>query len=158
MAPVLVNGSPKLPRLPMPSALDHESFDITLHRKDTEGFGFVILTSKSKPPHGGESLVSQILHQLFKSFITYVLSLTRYIFESLDFSIFGSSDKCDIKIYIYRNACLLYYECKVDALNNFIFIKSLKSLRKCSRIHTKTIAERLIDWWFSGVMVRYNVL
>uniref|UniRef100_A0A3P8NAW0 Membrane-associated guanylate kinase, WW and PDZ domain-containing protein 3 n=1 Tax=Astatotilapia calliptera TaxID=8154 RepID=A0A3P8NAW0_ASTCA len=52
MAPVLVNGSPKLPRLPMPSALDHESFDITLHRKETEGFGFVILTSKSKPPHG----------------------------------------------------------------------------------------------------------
>uniref|UniRef100_A0A669F2Y0 Membrane-associated guanylate kinase, WW and PDZ domain-containing protein 3 n=1 Tax=Oreochromis niloticus TaxID=8128 RepID=A0A669F2Y0_ORENI len=33
-------------------ALDHESFDITLHRKETEGFGFVILTSKSKPPHG----------------------------------------------------------------------------------------------------------
>lgn len=56
MAPVLVNGSPKLPRLPMPSAMDHESFDITLHRKDTEGFGFVILTSKSKPPYGGESL------------------------------------------------------------------------------------------------------
>ncbi|KAM8757466.1 membrane-associated guanylate kinase, WW and PDZ domain-containing protein 3 isoform 2-T2 [Acanthopagrus schlegelii] len=52
MAPVLVNGSPKLPRLPMPSALDHESFDITLHRKDIEGFGFVILTSKSKPPYG----------------------------------------------------------------------------------------------------------
>ncbi|XP_071375210.1 membrane-associated guanylate kinase, WW and PDZ domain-containing protein 3 [Centroberyx affinis] len=52
MAPVLVNGSPRLPRIPMPSALDHESFDITLHRKDTEGFGFVILTSKSKPPLG----------------------------------------------------------------------------------------------------------
>ncbi|XP_077428993.1 membrane-associated guanylate kinase, WW and PDZ domain-containing protein 3 isoform X1 [Vanacampus margaritifer] len=52
MAPTLVNGSPKLPRLPMPSALDHESFDITLHRKDSEGFGFVILTSKSRPPHG----------------------------------------------------------------------------------------------------------
>ncbi|XP_056293746.1 membrane-associated guanylate kinase, WW and PDZ domain-containing protein 3-like isoform X2 [Pseudoliparis swirei] len=52
MAPVLVNGSPKLPRLPMPSAMDHESFDITLHRKDSEGFGFVILTSKSKPPYG----------------------------------------------------------------------------------------------------------
>ncbi|KAG7495109.1 membrane-associated guanylate kinase, WW and PDZ domain-containing protein 3-like isoform X1 [Solea senegalensis] len=52
MAPVLVNGSPKLPHLPMPSALDHESFDITLHRKETEGFGFVILTSKSKPPLG----------------------------------------------------------------------------------------------------------
>lgn len=55
MTPVLLNGSPKLPRLPMPSALDHESFDITLHRRDNEGFGFVILTSKSKPPHGGES-------------------------------------------------------------------------------------------------------
>uniref|UniRef100_A0A8C8DVC1 Membrane-associated guanylate kinase, WW and PDZ domain-containing protein 3 n=1 Tax=Oryzias sinensis TaxID=183150 RepID=A0A8C8DVC1_9TELE len=52
MAPVLVNGSPRLPRIPMPSALDHESFDITLHRKEAEGFGFVILTSKSKPPHG----------------------------------------------------------------------------------------------------------
>uniref|UniRef100_A0A3Q2XBK5 Membrane-associated guanylate kinase, WW and PDZ domain-containing protein 3 n=1 Tax=Hippocampus comes TaxID=109280 RepID=A0A3Q2XBK5_HIPCM len=50
--PTLVNGSPKLPRLPMPSALDHESFDITLHRKESEGFGFVILTSKSRPPHG----------------------------------------------------------------------------------------------------------
>lgn len=55
MTPVLVNGSPKLPRLPMPSAMDHESFDITLHRKDTEGFGFVILTSKSKPPYGGRA-------------------------------------------------------------------------------------------------------
>lgn len=57
MAPVLVNGSPRLPRIPMPSALDHESFDITLHRKDAEGFGFVILTSKSKPPHGGKILL-----------------------------------------------------------------------------------------------------
>ncbi|KAM9409757.1 membrane-associated guanylate kinase, WW and PDZ domain-containing protein 3 [Pholidichthys leucotaenia] len=52
MASFPVNGSPKLPRLPMPSALDHESFDITLHRKESEGFGFVILTSKSKPPYG----------------------------------------------------------------------------------------------------------
>ena len=53
MTPGLVNGSPRLPRIPLPSALDHQSFDITLHRKDTEGFGFVILTSKSKPPYGG---------------------------------------------------------------------------------------------------------
>lgn len=52
---MLLNGSPKLPRLPMPSALDHESFDITLHRRDNEGFGFVILTSKSKPPYGSKS-------------------------------------------------------------------------------------------------------
>lgn len=60
MTPVLVNGSPKLPRIPMPAALDHESFDITLHRKDSEGFGFVILTSKSKPPLGGERQVFQL--------------------------------------------------------------------------------------------------
>ncbi|KAM6980866.1 membrane-associated guanylate kinase, WW and PDZ domain-containing protein 3 [Aplochiton taeniatus] len=52
MAPVLVNGSPRLPRVQIPTALDHETFDITLHRKDTEGFGFVILTSKSRPPLG----------------------------------------------------------------------------------------------------------
>ncbi|XP_030213357.1 membrane-associated guanylate kinase, WW and PDZ domain-containing protein 3a isoform X1 [Gadus morhua] len=59
----LVNGSPRLPRVleagslppPPPSAQQHarpECFDITLHRKDNEGFGFVILTSKNKPPPG----------------------------------------------------------------------------------------------------------
>lgn len=54
MAPALMNGSPKTPRFQVPSVLDHEVMDITLHRKDTEGFGFVILTSKSKPPPGGK--------------------------------------------------------------------------------------------------------
>ncbi|MCI4375319.1 hypothetical protein PGIGA_G00108050 [Pangasianodon gigas] len=53
LAPVLMNGSPKTPRVQVPSVLDHEMMDITLHRKDNEGFGFVILTSKSKPPPGG---------------------------------------------------------------------------------------------------------
>nr|XP_055068689.1 membrane-associated guanylate kinase, WW and PDZ domain-containing protein 3 isoform X3 [Misgurnus anguillicaudatus] len=48
----LVNGSPRHPRIQMPSVKDQESFDITLHRKENEGFGFVILTSKSKPPPG----------------------------------------------------------------------------------------------------------
>uniref|UniRef100_A0A8C1G8E9 Membrane-associated guanylate kinase, WW and PDZ domain-containing protein 1 n=1 Tax=Cyprinus carpio TaxID=7962 RepID=A0A8C1G8E9_CYPCA len=48
----LVNGSPRLPRIQVPSVKDQGSFDITLHRKDNEGFGFVILTSKSKPPPG----------------------------------------------------------------------------------------------------------
>ncbi|XP_051562390.1 membrane-associated guanylate kinase, WW and PDZ domain-containing protein 3-like isoform X2 [Myxocyprinus asiaticus] len=48
----LVNGSPRLPRIQVPSIKDQESFDITLNRKDNEGFGFVILTSKSKPPPG----------------------------------------------------------------------------------------------------------
>uniref|UniRef100_A0AAY4DL75 Membrane-associated guanylate kinase, WW and PDZ domain-containing protein 3 n=1 Tax=Denticeps clupeoides TaxID=299321 RepID=A0AAY4DL75_9TELE len=52
VAPVLVNGSPRMPRVQMPNILDQESFDITLHRKDNEGFGFVILTSKSRPPPG----------------------------------------------------------------------------------------------------------
>ncbi|XP_039549332.1 membrane-associated guanylate kinase, WW and PDZ domain-containing protein 3 isoform X1 [Pimephales promelas] len=51
-AMTLVNGSPRLPRIQVPSVKDQESFDITLHRKDNEGFGFVILTSKSKPPPG----------------------------------------------------------------------------------------------------------
>lgn len=72
MAPVLVNGSPKLPRLPMPAALDHESFDITLHRKDSEGFGFVILTSKSKPPYGGESPQSPVRSSLLNVFEKHV--------------------------------------------------------------------------------------
>uniref|UniRef100_A0A672Q8P8 Membrane associated guanylate kinase, WW and PDZ domain containing 3 n=1 Tax=Sinocyclocheilus grahami TaxID=75366 RepID=A0A672Q8P8_SINGR len=48
----LVNGSPRLPRISVPSVKDQGSFDITLHRKDNEGFGFVILTSKNKPPPG----------------------------------------------------------------------------------------------------------
>ncbi|XP_067316413.1 membrane-associated guanylate kinase, WW and PDZ domain-containing protein 3 isoform X3 [Pseudorasbora parva] len=51
-AMTLLNGSPRLPRIQVPSIKDQESFDITLHRKDNEGFGFVILTSKSKPPPG----------------------------------------------------------------------------------------------------------
>ncbi len=50
-----MNGSPRLPRIQVPSVKDQGSFDITLHRKDNEGFGFVILTSKSKPPPGGNS-------------------------------------------------------------------------------------------------------
>ncbi|XP_060724098.1 membrane-associated guanylate kinase, WW and PDZ domain-containing protein 3 isoform X3 [Tachysurus vachellii] len=52
LAPVLMNGSPKTPHVQVSSVLDHKVMDITLHRKDNEGFGFVILTSKSKPPPG----------------------------------------------------------------------------------------------------------
>lgn len=54
MAPALMNGSPKTPLIQVPCVLDHEVMDVTLHRKDNEGFGFVILTSKSKPPPGGK--------------------------------------------------------------------------------------------------------
>uniref|UniRef100_A0A3B3SH06 Membrane-associated guanylate kinase, WW and PDZ domain-containing protein 3 n=1 Tax=Paramormyrops kingsleyae TaxID=1676925 RepID=A0A3B3SH06_9TELE len=50
--PTLVEGSPKLARVDIPSPGSHESYDITLQRKDNEGFGFVILTSKNKPPPG----------------------------------------------------------------------------------------------------------
>ncbi|KAJ8360482.1 hypothetical protein SKAU_G00170070 [Synaphobranchus kaupii] len=48
----LVNGSPRLPRIEVAGLVEPESYDITLHRKENEGFGFVILTSKSKPPPG----------------------------------------------------------------------------------------------------------
>lgn len=61
----LVNGSPRLPRIQVPSVKDQESFDITLHRKDNEGFGFVILTSKSKPPPGGNSRFIDIIYTIF---------------------------------------------------------------------------------------------
>uniref|UniRef100_A0A672Q229 Membrane associated guanylate kinase, WW and PDZ domain containing 3 n=1 Tax=Sinocyclocheilus grahami TaxID=75366 RepID=A0A672Q229_SINGR len=60
----LVNGSPRLPRISVPSVKDQGSFDITLHRKDNEGFGFVILTSKNKPPPGGNMCVSVIPHKI----------------------------------------------------------------------------------------------
>ncbi|XP_051282245.1 membrane-associated guanylate kinase, WW and PDZ domain-containing protein 3a isoform X1 [Dicentrarchus labrax] len=58
VASALVNSSPKMPRVEFPNAVQPvqssrpESFDVTLHRKDNEGFGFVILTSKNKPPPG----------------------------------------------------------------------------------------------------------
>uniref|UniRef100_A0A8C7NEF6 Membrane-associated guanylate kinase, WW and PDZ domain-containing protein 3 n=1 Tax=Oncorhynchus mykiss TaxID=8022 RepID=A0A8C7NEF6_ONCMY len=55
VAPALVNGSPKLPRIQVPTASSPhqaECYDVTLQRKDNEGFGFVILTSKNKPPPG----------------------------------------------------------------------------------------------------------
>ncbi|KAG9352888.1 hypothetical protein JZ751_017464, partial [Albula glossodonta] len=48
----LVNGSPRLPRIEVANIAEPESYDITLQRKENEGFGFVILTSKSKPPPG----------------------------------------------------------------------------------------------------------
>ncbi|XP_028264715.1 membrane-associated guanylate kinase, WW and PDZ domain-containing protein 3a [Parambassis ranga] len=58
VASALVNSSPKMPRVEaanigQPAQFSRpESFDVTLQRKDNEGFGFVILTSKNKPPPG----------------------------------------------------------------------------------------------------------
>ncbi|XP_076596660.1 membrane-associated guanylate kinase, WW and PDZ domain-containing protein 3a isoform X1 [Chaetodon auriga] len=58
VASALVNSSPKVPRVELPNAVQPaqsarpECFDVTLQRKDNEGFGFVILTSKTKPPPG----------------------------------------------------------------------------------------------------------
>nr|XP_046252768.1 membrane-associated guanylate kinase, WW and PDZ domain-containing protein 3a isoform X2 [Scatophagus argus] len=58
MASALVNSSPKMPRADLPNTVQPlqpsrpECFDVTLQRKDNEGFGFVILTSKTKPPPG----------------------------------------------------------------------------------------------------------
>ncbi|KAM6976794.1 membrane-associated guanylate kinase, WW and PDZ domain-containing protein 3a [Aplochiton taeniatus] len=54
-APALVNGSPKPLRIELPAspqAPPSEHYDITLQRRDNEGFGFVILTSKNRPPPG----------------------------------------------------------------------------------------------------------
>lgn len=61
VASALVNTSPKVPRVELPNTAQPvqpprpERFDVTLQRKDNEGFGFVILTSKTRPPPGGET-------------------------------------------------------------------------------------------------------
>ncbi|XP_056895694.1 membrane-associated guanylate kinase, WW and PDZ domain-containing protein 3a isoform X1 [Takifugu flavidus] len=58
VASALINTSPKVPRVELPNTVPPaqpsrpERFDVTLQRKDNEGFGFVILTSKTKPPPG----------------------------------------------------------------------------------------------------------
>ncbi|XP_005369814.1 membrane-associated guanylate kinase, WW and PDZ domain-containing protein 3 isoform X1 [Microtus ochrogaster] len=46
------NGSPHLNRAELPARPAQEAYDVILQRKENEGFGFVILTSKSKPPPG----------------------------------------------------------------------------------------------------------
>ncbi|XP_014595558.2 membrane-associated guanylate kinase, WW and PDZ domain-containing protein 3 isoform X1 [Equus caballus] len=47
------NGSPRLNRAEIPARpAPQEAYDVVLQRKENEGFGFVILTSKSKPPPG----------------------------------------------------------------------------------------------------------
>ncbi|XP_010629568.1 membrane-associated guanylate kinase, WW and PDZ domain-containing protein 3 isoform X1 [Fukomys damarensis] len=47
------NGSPRLHRVEVPARpAPQEAYDVVLQRKENEGFGFVILTSKSKPPPG----------------------------------------------------------------------------------------------------------
>ncbi|XP_061908747.1 membrane-associated guanylate kinase, WW and PDZ domain-containing protein 3a isoform X2 [Entelurus aequoreus] len=50
----VVSSSPMTPRGEALKAHPsrQESFDVTLQRRDNEGFGFVILTSKNKPPPG----------------------------------------------------------------------------------------------------------
>ncbi|XP_061591343.1 membrane-associated guanylate kinase, WW and PDZ domain-containing protein 3a isoform X2 [Cololabis saira] len=56
--PTHIAGSPKIPRVEPPNPVQAaqpsrpERYDITLQRRDNEGFGFVILTSKNKPPPG----------------------------------------------------------------------------------------------------------
>ncbi|XP_054409989.1 membrane-associated guanylate kinase, WW and PDZ domain-containing protein 3 isoform X2 [Pongo abelii] len=47
------NGSPRLNRTEVPARpAPQEPYDVVLQRKENEGFGFVILTSKNKPPPG----------------------------------------------------------------------------------------------------------
>ncbi|NXR46662.1 MAGI3 protein, partial [Hippolais icterina] len=49
--PVL-NGSPRLNHVDFANQPCPEVYDVRLQRKENEGFGFVILTSKNKPPPG----------------------------------------------------------------------------------------------------------
>ncbi|XP_004689693.1 PREDICTED: membrane-associated guanylate kinase, WW and PDZ domain-containing protein 3 [Condylura cristata] len=47
------NGSPRVSQAEGPARpVPQEPYDVVLQRKENEGFGFVILTSKSKPPPG----------------------------------------------------------------------------------------------------------
>uniref|UniRef100_A0A8C8VMX4 Membrane-associated guanylate kinase, WW and PDZ domain-containing protein 3 n=1 Tax=Pelusios castaneus TaxID=367368 RepID=A0A8C8VMX4_9SAUR len=46
------NGSPRLNRAEVTSKQPPEAYEVLLQRKENEGFGFVILTSKNKPPPG----------------------------------------------------------------------------------------------------------
>ncbi|XP_062999441.1 membrane-associated guanylate kinase, WW and PDZ domain-containing protein 3 isoform X2 [Elgaria multicarinata webbii] len=46
------NGSPRPNRVELLSKQFPEIYDVVLQRKENEGFGFVILTSKNKPPPG----------------------------------------------------------------------------------------------------------
>ncbi|NXW90730.1 MAGI3 protein, partial [Alopecoenas beccarii] len=51
--PVLTqNGSPRPNRAELANQQSPEVYDVRLQRKENEGFGFVILTSKNKPPPG----------------------------------------------------------------------------------------------------------
>lgn len=51
---VTQNSSPRLNRAEFATQQSPEVYDVCLQRKENEGFGFVILTSKNKPPPGGE--------------------------------------------------------------------------------------------------------
>ncbi|XP_043858530.1 membrane-associated guanylate kinase, WW and PDZ domain-containing protein 3 isoform X2 [Dromiciops gliroides] len=46
------NGSPRMNRAEGTTRPPQEAYDVVLQRKENEGFGFVILTSKNKPPPG----------------------------------------------------------------------------------------------------------
>lgn len=48
------SGSPRLNRQEIINKQFPEAYDVVLQRKENEGFGFVILTSKNKPPRGGK--------------------------------------------------------------------------------------------------------
>uniref|UniRef100_A0A8C3PWF3 Membrane-associated guanylate kinase, WW and PDZ domain-containing protein 3 n=1 Tax=Chrysolophus pictus TaxID=9089 RepID=A0A8C3PWF3_CHRPC len=51
-AVVTQNSSPRLNRAEFATQQSPEVYDVCLQRKENEGFGFVILTSKNKPPPG----------------------------------------------------------------------------------------------------------
>lgn len=88
VAAALINTSPKAPAgVEAAGAVQPsrpESFDVTLQRKDNEGFGFVILTSKTKPPPGGVNRTSSRPRRHVSTLVeTYMHNNNRYICTQL---------------------------------------------------------------------------
>lgn len=88
VAAALINTSPKAPAgVEAAGAVQPsrpESFDVTLQRKDNEGFGFVILTSKTKPPPGGVNRTSSCPRRHVSTLVeTYMHNNNQYIYTQL---------------------------------------------------------------------------
>ncbi|NWQ82168.1 MAGI3 protein, partial [Columbina picui] len=79
--PVLTqNGSPRPNRAELANQQSPEVYDVRLQRKENEGFGFVILTSKNKPPPGGKCRV--------------LASLSPPLAGQVEFLILGNTRQC----------------------------------------------------------------
>lgn len=94
--PALVNGSPKPPHIEVPGHGHPQPYDVTLQRRDNEGFGFVILTSKNKPPVGGQTFFSK--RSPIATFICFS-------FSSLSSGFAVSSRHCTLFCLVFDAIC-----------------------------------------------------